>query len=258
MSAASRSRVPIVFPAVDIRGGRCVRLLRGARDAEIPYGDDPVRVARRWVEEGARVLHVVDLGAALGEPDSGPAIAEIARSAGVPIQCGGGIRDARRLAEILEAGVARAILGTRALRDPEFLAEAVARHGAARVGVCLVFDGARLEIGGGGASAPRGAREAIEQVEAAGVRRFLVTATDRDGTLSGPRLDLVVRVLEAGRSRVVAAGGIGSVEDVRAVLALGHPRLEGVVLGRALYEGRVSLREALACAREFEREEETR
>lgn len=233
-----------------------MRLVRGARDAEIRYDEDPVEVASRWVREGARFLHVIDLGAALGGADSLQTVRAIARSAGVPVQFGGGIRDAGRLAAVLESGVSRAILGTRALRDPGFLEEAIRRHGADRVMAALDFEGDALKISGWEETASLGLAEAVDLVERAGVRRVLVTATDRDGTLSGPRVELVKRVLEAGPMRVIAAGGIGSLEDVRAILELRHPRLEGIVVGRALYEGKISLREAIRCAEEFRIEEE--
>jgi phosphoribosylformimino-5-aminoimidazole carboxamide ribotide isomerase len=238
---------PRIFPAIDLRGGRTVRLIQGRRGAEIDYGADPLETARRWEAEGAECLHVIDLGAAFGEGDSRSSILAIARAAQVPIQAGGGLRDEDAVAALLAGGVARVILGTRALRDPAFLAGVVERHGRERVLVAIDCLGEEVRVAGweeGGFTIAR----ALALVAEAGADRVLVTATDRDGTLAGPRVELVKRILEAGAVRVVAAGGIGTLEHIASVLAIAHPRLEGVVVGRALYEGAVSLREAVSLA----------
>jgi len=240
---------PRIFPAIDLRGGRCVRLIRGVRDAEIHYDDDPVRVARQWVDASAECLHVIDLGGAFGEAHSREIILEIARSVEVPVQSGGGIRDEETLRSLLEGGVARVILGTRAFRDPDFLQRSVETYGPERVMVSLDCDGDRVKVAGWEEESPLGIDRGLELVAGAGVSRLLVTATDRDGTLSGPRLDLLGRVLKDAEARVVAAGGIGNLEHVKSVLALDHPRLEGVVVGRALYEGSVDLKEAVRLTR---------
>ena len=239
---------PRIFPAVDVRGGRCVRLVRGKRDAEIHYDDDPRRVARRWEEAGAECLHVIDLGAALGEPDSSDLILEIARAIGVPVQVGGGIRDPEKIERLLEGGVGRVILGTRAFRDPEFLGRAIDRHGPSRIVVGLDCDGDRVKVSGWEEDSALDVASGLELVKGAGVRHLLVTAIDRDGTLSGGRVELVRRVVEAGDVRVVAAGGIGRLEHIRELLEIRHAGLEGVAVGRALYEGTVDIGEALELA----------
>ncbi len=240
---------PQIFPAIDLRGGRCVRLIRGARDAEIHYDDDPLRVAKRWETEGAPCLHVIDLGGAFGEPHSRSAIIEIAKSVRVPVQAGGGLRDDATVAELLDGGVARVILGTRAFRDPEFLARMVQRFGDRRILVSMDCDGERVKVAGWEEESLLSIDQGLRLVAGAGIRRLLVTATDRDGTLSGPRLDLLRRVLGSSEARVVAAGGIGNLEHIESVLSLAHERLEGVVVGRALYEGTVDLREAVNLTR---------
>jgi phosphoribosylformimino-5-aminoimidazole carboxamide ribotide isomerase len=245
MTELAGLKSPRIFPAIDLRGGRCVRLVRGARDAEIHYGDDPALVARRWKSEGACCLHVIDLGAALGEADSTATVLEIAAAVSLPIQVGGGIRDEGRVLDLLQHGASRVIIGTRALRDPEFLRRCVESHGPDRVMVSVDCQGERIKISGWEEESPLGIEEALRMVEGTGVTRVLVTATDRDGTLSGPRADLVARVLDKSSLRVVAAGGIGSLEHIESLLSLAHPRLEGVVVGRALYDGRVRLRDAL-------------
>lgn len=240
-----------IFPAIDLRGGRCVRLIQGKRDAEIHYGDDPVAIAKRWEGEGAECLHVIDLGAAFGEEDSVEVVLEIASSINVPVQTGGGIRDAERIARFLDGGVARVMLGTRAFRDPEFLAARVEEHGAARILVSLDCEGDRVKVAGWEEDSPLDVARGLELARGAGVRRLLVTATDRDGTLSGARLDLYERVLADGDFRVAAAGGIGQLDHIRELLELRNAALEGVVVGRALYEGSVDLAAAVALAKEI-------
>jgi phosphoribosylformimino-5-aminoimidazole carboxamide ribotide isomerase len=235
-----------IFPAIDLRGGRCVRLIRGARDAEIHYDDDPLAVARRWCAAGARCLHVIDLGAAFGEADSRAVILAIAREVDVPVQAGGGLRDEAALKQLLDGGVARVLLGTRALADRSFLESAIQAWGSERIVLCMDCDGERVKVSGWEEDSAFDIPAALTYAEECGANRFLVTATDRDGTLSGPRLDLTRRILDAGVGKVAAAGGVGRLEDVRALIDLAHPALEGVVVGRALYEGAVSVEDAVA------------
>jgi phosphoribosylformimino-5-aminoimidazole carboxamide ribotide isomerase len=241
---------PRIFPAIDVRAGRCVRLVRGARDAELRYEEDPVKVALRWEAQGAECLHVVDLGAALGERDSGGVVLEIVSRVRIPVQTGGGIRDESQVATLLGAGVGRVILGTRAFRDLDFLRKMVGEHGPGRVVVAMDCEGERVKIAGWEEESPLGIEAALEQVTKGGADRLLVTATDRDGTLSGSRVDLVTRIHERSAARVVAAGGIGTLDHVRELLQASLPRLEGVVVGRALYEGTVSLKDALELAKQ--------
>lgn len=242
---------PEIFPAIDVRGGRCVRLVRGRRDAEIRYDEDPVEVAGRFEAAGARCLHVIDLGGAFREPPSTDVVLAIADRVGIPVQAGGGIRDGETVSRLLDGGVARVILGTRALRDPAFLQRTVERHGERHVVVGIDCDGERVKVAGWEEESPLALDAALRGVREAGVRRLLVTAIDRDGTLAGGREDLVRRVLAGapdGAFRVVAAGGIGCLEHVESLLAIDLPGLEGVVIGRALYEGTVDLGEALKLA----------
>ena len=236
---------PAIFPAVDLRGGRCVRLVRGARDAEIGYQGDPVETARRWAREGAEWIHAIDLGAALGETDNRESILAIAREVAVPVQAGGGLREEEPVEKLLRGGVRRVILGTRALEEPGFLERMLERHGPERIVLALDLAGDEVKVRGweeeSGLDLSAGLRFAREK----GVEHLLITAIERDGTLEGPAVPLIERALQSGAS-VVAAGGIGSLEHIRALLELRHPRLEGVVVGRALYEGRFSLAQAEA------------
>ena len=237
-----------IFPAIDLRGGRCVRLIRGRKEAEIHYGDDPVAIAKRWEDEGARCLHVIDLGAAFGEPSSAGVVLEIARAVGIPVQAGGGLRDRDAIERLLDGGVARVILGTRAFRDPDFLAAAVDTLGRDRIVVGLDCDGDRVKVAGWEQESPLDLDRGLVLVRRAGVVHLLVTAIDRDGTLIGARREMIARVLEHEGVAAVAAGGIGTLEHIEEVLELRHERLEGVVVGRALYEKTVDLGAAIALA----------
>lgn len=236
-----------VLPAVDIRGGRVVRLLGGDFARETVYGDDPVAVARSFAREGARWIHVVDLDAAR-DPAARQSELVAAVIAGVgeraQVEVAGGIRDERAAASVLTAGAARVVVGTAALRDPGFAARLVATHGTERVAVALDV---RAGIAFGHAwrldSPGLGAADAMAALVDAGVTNFEVTAIDRDGTLTGPDLGLLERMIALGRGRVIASGGIASLADLRAVRAAG---CAGAIVGRALYEGRLELADALA------------
>lgn len=231
----------ILLPAVDIREGRCVRLAQGDFGRETVYDEDPVAVARRYVDQGATWLHVVDLDAALeGVPVNRDVVREVIRSAGAAVQCSGGIRDAAALTQMLDAGAARVVLGTRALADPAFVAEAVGRHGE-RVAVGLDVRGTRLQARGWTQDAGE-LSPTLDRLEAAGVRRYVVTDVTRDGMLRGPNLDLLRDVMSRTTAGVVASGGVSSIDDLRALGAIG---VEACIIGKALYAGAFTLPEAL-------------
>ncbi len=255
-SAPSRPhlpRWPSVFPAVDLRGGRCVRLVRGARGAEIDYGGDPAQAARRWADQGAEWIHAIDLGGALGEPDSLDVILAIAREVPVPVQAGGGLRDLEQINRLLEGRVARVILGTRALREPEFLQTVISRHGPERVVLAMDMAAGRVRVKGWEEESSFDLPGGLVYAKEAGVEHVLITAIDRDGTLTGPGIPLIRQAIDEGFLAVVAAGGIGKLEDLRSLLELRRERLEGVVVGRALYEGTVSLPDAVRLSREYKK-----
>jgi phosphoribosylformimino-5-aminoimidazole carboxamide ribotide isomerase len=228
----------VVIPAIDLRRGRVVRLLRGDPAAETVYADDPAAVARRFEEAGARRLHVVDLDAALGEGSNRDAIAAVCRAVRARVQVGGGVRSVEAAKELLAAGAARVVLGTRAALDPGFVREAVAACGD-RVIVALDVLADRVRVAGWRAEGPA-LEEALAALEEAGAPRFLVTATQADGTLEGPDLGLYRRVLARTERPILASGGIRDASDVR---ALGELGVEGAVVGRALYEGTLRLEE---------------
>lgn len=236
-----------ILPAIDLRGGRVVRLVRGDFARETVYGDDPLAVAARFVEEGAGWLHVVDLDGAR-DPAARRVDVVAAIVAGVGertrVEVSGGLRDEAAVDEVMRAGAARAVVGTSALRDPRFAARLVAAHGAKRIAVALdVRDG--LAVGHGWRPGAPGipVDEAVGALADAGVTTFEVTAIDRDGTLAGPDVGLLARVVRLERGAVVASAGIASPADVRDVRDLG---CAGAIVGRALYDGRLALADALA------------
>lgn len=230
----------IVIPAIDLRGGRCVRLFRGDVAAETVYDADPVEVAERFQAEGARRLHVVDLDAARGEGSNRHIVREICRAVQIPVQLGGGLRTLDAVFAALEDGAARAILGTAAALNPGFVEEAVA-HVGDRVLVAVDVRDGRVAIHGWRELGPR-VEEAIPALAAVGAPRFLVTSIQRDGTMDGPDLALYERVVQLTDRPIIASGGVRVAEDVRALRELG---LEAVVVGKALYAGTLRLEEVV-------------
>lgn len=238
-----------MIPAIDLRGGMVVRLRRGDFADETSYGDDPREVAARFVDGGARTLHLVDLdGARLGEPVQAETIRSViaAVDGRAVCQVAGGLRSPSDVAAAIAAGAGRVVVGTAALRDPEFARAIVEGHGADRI-VCAidVRDGLALGEGWrqGAPGLPPG--RAMELLSAAGARHFAVTAISRDGLLQGPDLELLGEMVKGGYGEIIASGGISSLADLRAVAALG---CRAAIAGRALYEGRMDLREAIALA----------
>jgi len=235
----------ILYPAIDIQGGRAVRLRQGRFEDETVYRDDPAEAARDWVQAGARALHVVDLdGAREGEPRSIEHLERIA-GLGVPVQYGGGLRSIEALEAALAAGAERVILGTAAFRDVDLLDEAIARFGG-RVVVSVDVRGGHVATAGWTETSRLPAVEAIVRLQDRGVRAFVYTDADRDGMLEGPDLGDVRAVAEAVRGRFVYSGGIGSAEDLRALASLRLVNLAGAISGKALYEGRLTVGEGQA------------
>ncbi len=240
-----------ILPAIDLRGGRVVRLVQGDFARETAFGDDPAAMARMFATAGARWLHVVDLdGARAGEPrqlEAVAALVEAVSDMGCAVEVAGGLRSGAAVDAALGAGAARVVLGTAAVEDPTLVAALVARHGPARLAVALdIRDG--LAVGQGWSAEAPGipAAAALAELAAAGARVFEVTAIDRDGTMGGPDLGLYRALLSEvhnDRVDVIASGGIRSVADLRAVRELG---CAGAIVGRALYDGSLPIGEALA------------
>jgi phosphoribosylformimino-5-aminoimidazole carboxamide ribotide isomerase len=238
-----------LLPAIDLRGGRVVRLAEGDFARETIYAADPAEVARGFVASGAEWIHVVDLdGARDGAPRQIDAVKKIVAAAGENVACevAGGLRDEETVAAVLDAGAARAVVGTAALRDPEFVDRIVARFGVTRIAVALdVRDG--LAVGHGWVPGAAGVpvEEALATLAGSGARTFIVTAIERDGLLGGPNLELLGRMVDLGRGDIIASAGVSSLEDINAVRKIG---CSGAVVGRAIYEGRVDLRLAIRLA----------
>ena len=234
-----------VLPAIDIRGGRCVRLVQGDYDRETVFDDDPTLPARRWIDEGAEMLHVIDLdGAREGRAVNAPLVEQIA-ALGKPIQVGGGIRTIDTVERYLQAGVARVIVGTAAVTDRSFLQQAIESCGA-KLTVSVDARGGRVALNGWTEESELRASALIADLEALGVRRFIYTDIASDGMLGGHDEAAFSAVAGAARSPVIAAGGIAHPMQIRRLAANGAA---GVVLGRALYDGRLSLADAIAASR---------
>lgn len=236
-----------ILPAIDILGGAAVRLRQGRYDQVTVYNDDPVEQARLWAEGGAEWLHVVDLdGARDGVPRNIDVIARIAREIPVPVQTGGGIRSMETLERLYDAGVRRTVLGTALVKDPEFVARAVETYPGIVAGVDA-RDGS-VAIEGWREGSEREVAELIEELAALGVTRVVYTDISRDGMQTGINA-AAYRDLSASRSMaVIASGGITTLDDVRALAAIGGT-LEGAIVGTALYEARFTLPEAIAAGR---------
>lgn len=237
-----------VIPAIDLRGGRVVRLRQGDFDRQRSYGDDPVRVARHWVADGADRLHLVDLdGASVGQPAHLAWLAPIIAAAGVPCQVGGGLRELAFARATLAAGADRVVLGTALLGGEQAAGPLVRALGAAAVVAAIdVRDGQAVGEAwrSGGPAVPYAA--VLEALFTAGIRRFAITAIDRDGMLGGPDLALLADArARLPQAHLIAAGGIATLTDLSALANLG---LEAVIVGRALYEGRFGLAEAIRTA----------
>jgi phosphoribosylformimino-5-aminoimidazole carboxamide ribotide isomerase len=236
----------ILLPAIDIRDGKAVRLIQGDYEQETAYDDDPVVAARRWVAGGARWLHVVDLdGARAGEPVNLSHVRRIVSAVNVPVQLGGGLRDSKKVEEAISSGAERVVLGTAAIRDPE-MAEAIAAAHGDRVVASVDSRSGRVAAEGWTEESELGAIEVIRELTRRGLQRFVYTPVEVDGLMEGPDLDSLREVAEATDSEVIYSGGIGSLDDLRAIAGLGLDNVEGVIVGRALYEQRFSVADARA------------
>jgi phosphoribosylformimino-5-aminoimidazole carboxamide ribotide isomerase len=246
----------IVFPAIDLRQGRCVRLRQGQSEDEILYGDDPAAVARRWVQQGAQWLHVVNLDGAFGDAAIGPRgpinlqrLEEIHASApDIPIQFGGGLRSLDDVEEALGRGATRVILGTVAVQEPELVAEALVRFGVERIAVGIDAHDGRVATHGWTQTSDTTALALGQQVRAQGAIRAVYTDIARDGMLSGVNVEATAALARASGLRVIASGGVASLQDIRRLKAAGEDKIEGVIVGQALYSGAVSLGEAIRAA----------
>lgn len=234
-----------ILPAIDVKGGKAVRLVQGELSAETQYGE-PVLVAQGFAAAGARWIHLVDLDAAFGQGSNFPLIQKVIESVDLEIELSGGIRDEESLIKALSTGCNRINLGTAALENPEWTEDVIARFGE-RVAVGLDVKGRELssrgwtKVGGD-------LFETIERLDRAGCSRYVVTDISRDGTLTGPNLDLLREITNFTKTPIIASGGISSIKDVKNVSALSKDGVEGVIIGKALYSGAFTLLQALEIA----------
>ena len=232
-----------LFPSIDLRRGRVVRLHQGDFARETVYGDDPVAVARSYADAGATWIHVVDLDASRRDGSNRDAIVAVAGAVDVPVQAGGGVRDA----SLLEAGVARVVLGSAAVDDPDLVARMAAAH-PGRVVVGLDHRDGEVRVRGWEEGSGRQLHDLVAELAVPGVAAFVVTDISRDATLAGPDLDGYAALLGATTVPVVSSGGVGTLADLEALAALevAGQRLAGAIVGKALYEARFTLADALA------------
>lgn len=230
-----------LYPAIDLRGGRCVRLHQGDFDRETVYGDDPVGVAKGFEASGAPWVHVVDLDAARRTGSNAAIVTAVAAAVGVPVQTGGGVRDA----SLLGAGLARVVVGSAAIETPALVPAMVAEH-PGRVAVGLDHRGGEVRTRGWAQGSGRRLLDLVSELAQPGLAAFVVTDISRDATLAGPDLAGLAAVVAATEVAVIASGGVGSLDDIRAVGDLG---VAGVIVGKAIYERRFSVEEAVAACR---------
>lgn len=240
----------IVIPAIDLKDGRCVRLVQGEMDKDTVYGDNPAEMAKKWEAAGAELLHVVDLnGAFAGEPKNLEAIKEIVASVDMPVQVGGGIRDIATIERLFKLGVSRAILGTSACRNPELVKEACKQFPERIIAGIDASDG-RVAINGWAEVTNKLALNLAREMEQTGVSIIIYTDISRDGMMQGPNLDSIKRMAEAVTIPTVASGGVSSLTDIRNLRVLESIGVAGVITGKAIYSGAIDLKEAIAIARQ--------
>jgi len=236
----------ILFPAIDLKDGRCVRLVRGDMDQATVFNDDPAAQARAFAGQGFQWLHLVDLnGAVAGRPVNGAAVAAILAAVDLPAQLGGGIRDMATIELWLERGLARVILGTVALKDPALVTDACQRF-PGRIAVGIDARGGRVAAEGWTETSEVDAVELALRFEDAGVAAIIYTDIDRDGVLSGPNVHATAALAERLTTPVIASGGVASLADLEALLTVADRGIVGVICGRALYDGRIDPVAALA------------
>lgn len=239
----------IIFPAIDIRGGKCVRLEEGRFDRETVFAENPLEAARRWVEAGSEWLHIVDLdGARAGRPVNLEAVEKIAGTFDVKIQLGGGVRTLESVAEILSAGVQRVILGSVAVRSPELVSQVCVKYGE-RIVIGIDARNGEVAVDGWEKSGLLQADELALRMKAAGATRIIYTDISRDGMLTGVNVAATLQLARKSGLKVIASGGVRGMEDIVELKPLADQGIEGVIIGKALYTGAITLKDALRVAR---------
>jgi len=241
----------IVFPAIDLRQGRCVRLRQGRPEAETVFSDDPVAMAQHWTAQGAEWLHVVNLDGAFGQASSNlRVVEEMAAAVGIPIQFGGGLRTMADIEGALALGLTRIILGTVAVKEPSLMADAVQRFGAGRIVVGIDARKGNVATDGWQEISSLAATELALRVKKLGVERVVYTDISRDGMLCGVNIEATRELAQRTGLKIIASGGVSSLDDMRCLKGIEASGVEGVIIGQALYSGALKLREAIEIARQ--------
>ncbi|MCK4508489.1 MAG: 1-(5-phosphoribosyl)-5-[(5-phosphoribosylamino)methylideneamino]imidazole-4-carboxamide isomerase [Desulfuromonadales bacterium] len=236
----------IILPAIDLKGGQCVRLEQGLMEKDTVYSDDPAAMARHWQDEGGEFLHLVDLdGAFAGVPKNREAIEAIVAAVDIPTELGGGIRDLETVEAYLKLGVSRVILGTVAKENPELVAEACRRF-PGQIVVGIDAKNGLVAVRGWAEVTEKKAIDLAREMETFGVTAIIYTDIARDGMMQGPNLEATAALAEAISIPVIASGGVSSLDDIRNLLQIEASGIEGVITGKAIYNGALNLREAVA------------
>ena len=235
----------IIIPAIDIKNGKVVRLSQGKFDEVTVYGEDPVAMAKKWEKAGAPLLHVVDLdGAQKGTMKNFDLIAQIAKSVRVPVQVGGGIQEKDEIAKLFSSGISRVILGTKAIENRKFLKE-ILNKWREKIVVSMDCSNGLVTQEGWTKTTELKATEFAEELEGCGLNTLIYTDITRDGTLSGPNFDSLKKVLDAVEMQVISSGGVSQLDDITKLMKLEPYGLEGVIVGKAIYENKLDLKEAI-------------
>ena len=241
----------IIIPAVDIKDGRCVRLLQGRKDAETVYSDDPVQMAKKWESQGAELIHVIDLdGAFQQHPQNSDAIKKTVEQLDIPVQVGGGIRNEKTIRQYIEIGVERVIIGTEAIKNPKLVKKACK---AFPEQIVVAIDARRgmVAIEGWTQTTPIKAIDLAKRFEDCGVVAINFTDIDRDGMQTGPNIEETRRIAEAISIPVIASGGVSTIGDIINLLPLNAMGISGIIIGKALYSGSLDLKEAIALTKNY-------
>lgn len=240
----------IIFPAIDIRGGKCVRLLKGDFNQETVFSDSPADMARKWQAQGAEYLHLVDLdGALAGSSQNLAAIKEILQVVDIPTELGGGIRSMEQIDKLLTMGITRVILGSVAVKNPDLVREACAKYGE-RIVVGIDAKDGIVAVEGWGKSGDIGVVELAKKMKDAGVKTIIYTDISRDGTLSGVNVEATVKLAQESGVKIVASGGVKSLEDIKALKKQEAVGIEGVIAGKSIYMGTLDLAAAIKIVKE--------
>ena len=244
-------RPMLVIPAIDLRQGRCVRLTQGRKEATTVYDADPIKIAEGFENDGARMLHVVDLDGAFSESNgrSREVLRDLVRAVRIPVQFGGGLRGVKDIEEVISLGVARVVMGTLAVESPDLLAKIVRLFGVDHVAVGIDARNGQVVTRGWETEEQMRSLTLARRVAAAGVERIIYTDVSRDGTLTGVNIDQTCLIAETSGLKITASGGVASLEDLKRLRAVSHCGVDSVIVGKALYEGRFTLPDAIAvCA----------